>query len=272
MDDAETKIVLSCEGFSHLDQAAVMRLRDLYMCKPLKILMYIRPYSEVIVSTYKQRTKNGRSLLNFDEFFERVHGTRLCFSWPVEQWGSVFGFENVHVRAIEPGGLIDDDLLTDFLIQIGVNSADLSQMVILNTRRRNISPGWKVTEFLRFLYGRQFSSTSRRGRVPKYMQRNVGLKTLSSLQAISNDVVSGEAGEYLTLEQRKKCDDAYLEWLGRIEALTGRPVRRLPSHGRAVGERRFLPDVAMLTELERDALMNTVRRYSSDAALIGDRT
>ncbi len=114
----------------------------------IKIVVYLRRQDELLESLYRQYMK-GRNEVDyiFDEKFiedDEVADT-LKFNNFLDVFGEIFGSENIVVRPFEKEQLIEQNVITDFLKQIGIT--DKSTLNINVSHNSQFSH--EMTEFLR---------------------------------------------------------------------------------------------------------------------------
>lgn len=241
----DQRVVVSSEMFQALKPEAVERIRRIAGDGPVRILFYIRDLAGTVVATYSQRTKAGTNLRDFDQFFaryvERIAERRAEVA---RLWSQVFGADNVRVRALHPETLVGGDLMEDLLHTLG---SSLAALGVEQVGRKNVSPGWKMNETIRAAWQALRPHAADDARLsPRFVQ---------AIDAAASDPrVAGERGEYLTLEQRRICDELTAKLAAEIGSLQSDSRIIIPP-GPETRERGFLPTFEQVSKLEAVHIM-----------------
>ena len=109
----------------------------------VRILFYVRPYAPWLQSAYAEMTRKGKSRIDIDAFLDRQ--LPLVSALPnLRCWADCFGWENMHVRSLDPADLHRGNLLADFAHAIGADAPDA-------VAPQNSSPHWLELELIRAL-------------------------------------------------------------------------------------------------------------------------
>lgn len=127
VDLTEEDIILSCEHFSSrlLGREKIRAFRDALRDRSTKIVCYLRPQDEQAVSLYSTLVKGGAT----DPFTTKdVTPENRYFNYReiLEDWGDVFGKDNIIIREYARDALIGNDICTDFLSILGVEPDQFS--------------------------------------------------------------------------------------------------------------------------------------------------
>lgn len=103
---------------------ACQSLYNLFEGHDVKIVTYYRSQCDSIESGYSQEIKNYNMSrpIHFCDFLELyLKRKTLDYLWSTNQWGHVFGIENVIVRPFERCQLIGENIVDDFSSIVGVS-------------------------------------------------------------------------------------------------------------------------------------------------------
>jgi hypothetical protein len=224
--------------------------------KPIRIIMVIRDLLEFAPSTYAQQVLRGGLTYDFDTYFDWKHKNNgfnvFCAA---RRWADAFGWDALIVRALDPATLVEGDLISDFLTQVGLDPRAPAVRDLPRQPRANVSPGWRTLEAVRALFtghgGLDLGHPLRRlitEDMPIYRKARI---------AKAGEVVGGELGwnldrgRYLTFEQAEILHGAYI---GVLEALNERLPTKFPAPAslEATGfvAREFLPDASHIPAAE----------------------
>lgn len=217
-----------------------------------KVIAYIRPYAEWISSNYSWEIHMGVSSLDFDHFFEQIRDGVSC--WPaLEAWGNGMGWENMHIRSLDPRSLRGGNLISDCLSALGMDSGVEESARQL---RSNASPNWMVLELVRSL----MDQTKDVAWDDPYFRTHVHpLKELMD-QAIAASPNGGMKAQYHTAAQLRFLGELYNRDIGAIGELTGVEFPAIPLD--RIEERPFLPSIRMIP---KDIMADFAARASAPA-------
>ena len=200
-----------------------------------RVIFYIRPYRDWVVSSYNFDVRIGFNGRDFDRYLE-VIASRVSFRPMLEIWGDALGWENIRVRSTDPADLQGGDLVSDLMSAINVDLMPGRQSERLNT-----APSWMAIELMRPILGRDqalgWDST--------------GLATAQVLHHYTDEAIK-ECGEifvdatYLTRSKSEEMANLYNEDLVFIKERTG--VNLKQDDARHAPERAFLPGAEQVPE------------------------
>lgn len=125
------KMVISHENFSWLNSAEDIKslhgkLRK--FCKRPRVLVYLRRQDMLAISQKQEGTKSPDNSVAYGHEISALPSTLtesaklyLDFETRINKWADAFGRENVMIRLFQPGGLHEDDSISDFLKCVGIN-------------------------------------------------------------------------------------------------------------------------------------------------------
>lgn len=223
----------------------------------VRILFYVRPYRDWVVSNYAFNILLGLQRGDFDSYLEAL-GDAARF-WPaLEVWGEAIGWDRVRVRSLHSDDLVAGDLATDGMVAIG-----LDPQAIDPTPPQNGSPIWVSTEIVRFLSG------------GASIHQPIDEHSLSDIRGLADIVdhevrraasalgVPLERRSYLTADQSARLRALYDHDLDLLALRTGRQLRR---DDLDTPPRLFMPSA----EHVPPALLETLKRNLGGA--LGQKT
>ena len=181
----------------------------------IKILYYIRPYRDWIVSSYNFDVRIGLNKKPFDEY---LRGLRPEISaWPViEIWGEAVGWHNMRIRSIDPRDLSDGSLAADAFAALDIPPPAHEPVDGHDPDRENVSAHWYATELFRMIgaesSGRRWTSED--------------LATAEALHAYIDEAtallkIERPSASYLSAPESALLQRLYNDDLDRIFAKTG---------------------------------------------------
>ena len=153
-EPSEVKII-STERFEFLDGVEIQSLKASLsqVAKDFRVIFYARNLAQVIQSVYAQRVRLGQKSYDFDRFFDvQMEEGRLDYFATAQAWAEVFGWENMRVRSLDEGHLVNGDLTDDFLAAAGVDPNQRRLQAMVRPGRINVSSGWRILEAMRALH------------------------------------------------------------------------------------------------------------------------
>ena len=122
------KLILSSEHLSSrlfkIEELAILRqLVGPYDHNP-KIIVYLRPQDEFVISSYSTYIKSGGCNDFTIPAINQQTQRRYDYYNLLQAWKEVFGLENIMVRTFEKDGLINKDIIHDFLDLTGISFAE----------------------------------------------------------------------------------------------------------------------------------------------------
>ncbi len=130
---SNSKIIFSSEHFhAHLrTEEQVNRLKNIiekhFPGHCIKIIIYIREQASLAYSLHSESVKAGHSgaskppMPGENKYFDHVSSHLKTFNL----WSKIFGKENLNVRIYEINSLIEQDSVSDFCVQTGINKEEL---------------------------------------------------------------------------------------------------------------------------------------------------
>ena len=232
--------------------------------KPIRIIMVIRNSVDFAPSAYGQKIRNGGKTFDFDTYFNRRQG-RDGFNVfdAASRWADAFGWDALIVRALDPAMLVEGDLISDFLSQVGLDPQAPAVRDLPRQPRANVSAGWRTLEAVRALFAGH-SGLDMDHPLRKLITDDM---PLSRKVRIGNAgaVVGGELGwnldkgRYLTLEQAQSLHGVYI---GVLEALNERLPTKFPTPASLEASgfvpREFLPDASHIPAEELRGFYDSV--------------
>jgi hypothetical protein len=237
--------------------------------KPIRIIMVIRNLIDFAPSTYGQKIRNGGKTFDFDTYFNRrLERDAFNVFDAASKWADVFGWDALIVRALDPSLLVDGDLISDFLTQVGLDPQAPAVRDLPRQSQANIAPGWKTHEAVRALFaghsGLDLNHPLRRLRtddMPGSWKTRIAKAGRTVGGALGWNL---DKGRYLTLEQAQYLHGVYI---GVLEALNERLPTKfpMPASLEASGfvAREILPDASHIPAAELKDF------YDSVASLVG---
>jgi hypothetical protein len=221
-----------------------------------KIVFYLRNYVDLIQSSYAQKVKYGKDTYDFDQFYTwRIVHERANYFNTVNNWASLFGWDRMHVRLLEPRSLLNGDLIDDFLAAAAI---DVDQDWVRTLERPgvvNVAPGWRVLEATRAIFNGRHGLADDHT-LPQLAARDPSLrvrKRLAKLAAKEGQRLGWhtDKGRYLTREQAQACLRAFKESITALNtALPEKLPRALSLPERCFEPRKFMPEAACIPPAE----------------------
>ena len=207
-DQARDKTVLvSAEGFSDSKPQLV---RERLGGGDARVIAYLRNYPDWAVSFYAQRAKWGGIAISFDDYLRGgVDGLLYGIGDRLLAWAEVFGPEHVRLRAVEPGNLVNGQIIDDFLAALGTTRDGLEIPPNVNE-----TPDWRVVELLKERHARDAVEA---GRPPAEMMP-LRKRVFAAGLVAGHRLGWRERAEYLTREQRRHLAQRYLSDRARLMA------------------------------------------------------
>ena len=139
------QILFSSEIFSLIDATKIQAAMPFLSEHPLKIIVYLRRQDRYAEAFFKQRIKNGRSVMPFDEFLTSRMGRRITnYNTMLENWTDTFQNAEIIPRLYERDRFVNGDIMVDFATLLGIEP----DQVAVSTTERNISPSKSVIDIL----------------------------------------------------------------------------------------------------------------------------
>ena len=195
-----------------------------------RVLFYIRPYRDWVLSSYKFDVRTGCNGRDFDRYLTDLEPQISV--WPMlEIWGETLGWDHVRVRSLHPADLVGGDLITDCTAALDVPPPPGPHV------RINAGPGWMATELLRLTITADCSLG----------WDHSGQAVAEALHELHNAAVAatGTAEVPATYTTPAQADLLAGWYNADLDALARRSGTRLqPDPGSLSGPRAFLPSAA----------------------------
>jgi hypothetical protein len=218
-------LILSCEGFEECPTHEAERLKSLARGdEEFRIVLIVRDLVSLMPSSYSQKIKSGVNLYDFDTFFERrMREARVDYFQTAQNWASAFGWGALRVRLLEREHLLNGDLIDDFLALSDIDPDSLPVRSMERPGIANVTPGWRVLEALRALYGGWHGldgdhPLANAADHDRDRRQDVGLTAMEVGDRLG---WNAERGRYLTQEQAEICLDTYASAVAAINRRAG---------------------------------------------------
>jgi hypothetical protein len=231
-------LILSSEMFEACDREDAVRMREILRRgnEPFRIVLILRPLTDLMASSYGQKVKYGAKTFDFDRFFaRRIAEPRVDFHRTAQEWAGAFGWDSLRLRYLHRDHLLNGDLIDDFLALADVEDRDL-----MRTPPTNVTPGWRVLEAVRGLF------TNRHGLPPDHLFAEADWYGDEQRRTFGNLAMAvgercgwnAERGHYLTRAQAERCHAIYAKAISALNRTAG---VSLPIPDGIFAERPFLP-------------------------------
>ena len=216
----------------------------------VQLIFYVRPYREWVLSSYNFDVRTGYNGRDFDRYLEDLRPL-ISFRPMLEIWGEIIGWDNIRVRSLSRGDLLEGDLIVDANAAIGGNLPRGGSAI-----RENASPSWMAIEMLRTIVGRDVADG----------WQGTDLAIAHKLHDYTDAAMAAvgtvaERVNYFTRDQAQWLADLYNRDLESVAEHTG--VSLQPDDASPVAERPFLPSA---DRIPRDILRAIVELASDPAA------
>jgi hypothetical protein len=114
---------------------------------PRRVIAYIRDYNSWVRSAYMEAVMTGRTTLDFDTYLRQMEFS-VSAMISLNLWAQHAGWENMHVRSLDPACLYHGDVLSDCARALGLDEALVAQH---RPEPRHVSPHWLCVEIIRYL-------------------------------------------------------------------------------------------------------------------------
>ena len=257
----ESNVLISSEGLEPSDPAP---LAQWLQGVPVKVIAYVRELPGRLVSIYGQSTKRGQNTLDFDDFLTRELTLERSYTAPkLKVWAELFGAQNIRIRSTDPSCLEGGDIITDFLVALGLGPDARERLGLVGGGVQNVTPGWRTLEVLRSLNAEADWSDDD-DVTGGEDARSPGGSLLRAAQDAEASLGWGERGLYLSEEQIARAVKIDREDIAEVEAL-GVDARLKPASAGAIPPRTFLPNISdipaeAVTRFYREMLIASARQ------------
>jgi hypothetical protein len=196
-----------------------------------RIVFYIRPYREWLLSSYNFDVRTGHNSRDIDAYLA-VTAPRISIFPMLDIWGQTLGWDKIRVRSLHPADLAGGGLLADALTALGLDAAPPGASL-----QANRSPAWWVIELLRLV--------ARDGQAQGWTRSQFAIA--APLHELTDVAVRASQAPcpptpYLTSAASHALTAQYNADLAKLHARTG--IRLQPDAPPAQPERPFLPRAA----------------------------
>ncbi len=217
------RLLISNEFMSAWPDAYTWSVAEALKGLDVKILVYLRDYTQWLPSLYAQNVKSGDEVRDFDVFVDDP--PQAISAWPMLQtWAAAFGWSRLRIQALDPQALFGGDIVSDAFSALGLPSHGAGRT---GAYRSNESAGWMAIEMIRAARG--FFTDEQWGQQVSAVER------LAALLPASPPPGDPGAG-YLDPEHSARLADLYDQDIARIAKQTGRSLpaaRRITLASRA---------------------------------------
>lgn len=139
------QMLLSSELFSLIDAGRVRAALPFLSAHPLNIVVYLRRQDHYAEAFFKQRIKNGRTVMPFAQFLDSPLGTSITdYNALLDDWAGTFPDADLVVRIYQRDRFPDGDVVADFATLLGL-AAD---RLVVGEVVRNVSPSKDVIDIM----------------------------------------------------------------------------------------------------------------------------
>ena len=118
-----SKIIFSSEQcYENLKtQDEIQKLKDLFsdLNVDIKIIVYIREQADMLCSLYSTRMRGGKTF-EMPDINEFAGNDVFNYNERLKLWEKVFGIENIILRIFDRSKMIDNDIVSDFTMALGL--------------------------------------------------------------------------------------------------------------------------------------------------------
>lgn len=236
------KVFISGEALFSVTRDGMMRLKRLLDGRRIRILAYVRDYPSWLQSVYAQRTKKATNPLDFDSYFDSIR-ENVTILPRIERWASVFGWDVMRVRTLDPAVLTGGNLISDVLDALSIQGTppDVPSL--------NVAPHWITLELQRALAAAAAGSPV--GKIdPK------SARTTRQLFEACAAAVQPSRVHYLTHEQWRELALRYMRDMATVGERTG---TWFPVSLKEPGERPFLPSFGAVPDMVKADILSKMR-------------
>jgi hypothetical protein len=239
------KVFISGEALFSITREGMLRLKRRLDGRDIRILAYVRDYPSWLQSVYAQRTKRGMNSLDFDAYYKSVR-KNVTILPRVERWASVFGWQSIRIRGLDPAILVGGSLVSDVLhaLSVGETPPEVPSL--------NAQPHWITLEVQRALAIAAAGSP-----VGK-----IDLRTARATRELFEPCVADiepRRVQYLTSEQWRELAGRYRRDMISVAERTG---AWFPVVLEEPNERAFLPGISAVPAAVRAKILAKVREAS----------
>jgi hypothetical protein len=202
-----------------------------------RIIAYIRDYNSWVRSAYMEAVMTGQTTLDFDTYLRQMEFSVSAMP-SLTLWAQHAGWDNMHVRSLDPACLHNGDVLSDCARVLGLDQALVDQH---RPERRHVSPHWLCVEIIRYLRASRAQSDWH----TFTYEVIVPLRPLIE-QAIKTVGAENMPVQYMTPEQSERIAALYNIDAGALSQHMG---VRIPEGAAPFSEKRpFLPSIEQVPQ------------------------
>lgn len=199
---------------------------------PRRIIAYIRDYCSWVRSAYMETVMTGLACLDFDAYVRQSH-VFVSAMPSLQAWGDLAGWDNMHVRALDPANLHQGDVVLDCARVMG-----LPESIVHGAKLepKHVSPHWICVEIIRYIRAAHAQADWR-----TFTHEIVYKLQPLIMRAIVEAGAADVQAEYLTAEHAQRFGDLYNADVAVLNSRMDSNIPRAPAQ-RADG-RSFLPSL-----------------------------
>lgn len=221
--DSVKTVLLSSEIFALIDPLIVREaLPDMADC-PTRIVLYLRRQDQYAEAFYKQRLKNGRLSVPFEDFLEsETCGQITDYTALIDNWAKAYPKAKIVPRLYDRKSFPNGDIVADFSVTLGLAPDTLGTVVA----EQNVSPSRAVVDIMLAL-APHFSGSERRA-----MFRAVKAQGLEGFSG-KGDLFSAAARASYAARFTAQNEALRAQWFPKSDELfkspLGQPIKDLPT-------------------------------------------
>ena len=143
-----SSVILSSEYFFQIENQDILKIKDLLGEASAKIIVYLRCQDSMMIAAFNQGVKRHGFKEDIYQYFETYKDKPYFYQLVIEQWGKVFGKENIIVRPYEKQQFFNGSIFSDFIHQLNL---ELTTEFILPPQNINSSYRIDALEVKRLL-------------------------------------------------------------------------------------------------------------------------
>ena len=261
-------LVLSSELFEEAEVDQIGVLRDtLFRARPneeFRIVLVLRDLMALMLSSYAQKVKFGVKTHDFDQFYgERMQARRVNYFQTAERWAKIFGWDAMRLRLLDRDYLVNGDLIDDFMAICGIKTDEAREPTLQRPRILNTSPGWKVLEAARALFGGCHGLPSDHLLTRAFNRKKKMALGNLAIRVGEKKGWNDDRGQYFTRPQAQDCVDTFAASIDGLNACLPNPFPLPPDlEARGFRPREFLPDVSHIRPDELRTFYDELRKLN----------
>lgn len=116
-----SSVILSSEYFFQIENQYISKIKDLLGRASTKIIVYFRRQDSMMIAAFNQGVKRHGFKEDISQYFETYKDKPYFYQSVIEQWGKVFGKENIIVRPYEKQQFFNGSIFSDFIHQLNLD-------------------------------------------------------------------------------------------------------------------------------------------------------